>query len=74
VRYANRAPARRCDRPGRASTGRALNPRKATNWRYSLRHFYELLAAEPRVCATAIETVGSKSHYGFALALVIADR
>jgi predicted O-methyltransferase YrrM len=35
-----------------------------------VRRFYELLAAEPRVSATAIQTVGSKGHDGFALALV----
>lgn len=34
------------------------------------RRFYELLAAEPRVSATAIQTVGAKGHDGFALALV----
>jgi predicted O-methyltransferase YrrM len=35
------------------------------------RRFNELLAAEPRVSATAIQTVGSKGYDGFALALVI---
>jgi hypothetical protein len=29
-----------------------------------------MLAAEPRVSATAIQTVGSKGYDGFALALV----
>jgi hypothetical protein len=38
-----------------------------------VRRFNELLAAEPRVSATAIQTVGSKGHDGFALALVTAD-
>ena len=38
-----------------------------------IRRFYELLAAEPRVSATAIQTVGSKGYDGFALALVVAD-
>ena len=38
-----------------------------------VRTFLELLAAEPRVSATAIQTVGSKGYDGFALALVIAD-
>lgn len=33
----------------------------------------ELIAAEPRVTATAIQTVGSKGYDGFALALVTAD-
>ncbi|HEX4149238.1 MAG TPA: O-methyltransferase, partial [Pirellulales bacterium] len=38
-----------------------------------VRRFHELLAAEPRVSATAIQTVGSKGYDGFAIALVIAD-
>jgi predicted O-methyltransferase YrrM len=38
-----------------------------------VRRFLELLAAEPRVTATAIQTVGAKGHDGFALALVVAD-
>lgn len=37
------------------------------------RRFNERLAAEPRVAATAIQTVGSKGHDGFALAVVIRD-
>ncbi|HEV7938073.1 MAG TPA: O-methyltransferase [Solirubrobacteraceae bacterium] len=37
-----------------------------------VRSFYEMLAAEPRVSATAIQTVGAKGHDGFALALVTA--
>jgi predicted O-methyltransferase YrrM len=39
----------------------------------AVRRFYELLAAEPRVSATAIQTVGAKGHDGFALALVNGD-
>ncbi len=39
-----------------------------------VRRFNELLAAEPRVSATAIQTVGSKGYDGFAIALVTADR
>ena len=39
-----------------------------------VRAFNELLAAEPHVSATAIQTVGSKGHDGFAIALVTADR
>src|SRR5262245_22977592 len=38
-----------------------------------VRRFNELLAAEPRVSATAIQTVGSKGYDGFAVALVTAD-
>jgi predicted O-methyltransferase YrrM len=33
---------------------------------------YELMASEPRVSATAMQTVGSKGHDGFALAVVVA--
>ena len=35
-----------------------------------VRRMNELLAAEPRVSATAIQTVGSKGYDGFAIALV----
>lgn len=35
-----------------------------------IRRFYELLAAEPRVSATAIQTVGGKGYDGFALMIV----
>ncbi len=38
-----------------------------------VRHFNELLASEPRVSATALQTVGSKGYDGFAIALVVAD-
>ena len=37
-----------------------------------IRRLYEVLAAEPRVSATAIQTVGSKGHDGLAIALVTA--
>jgi len=36
------------------------------------RGFHEMLAAEPRVAATTIQTVGSKGYDGFTLALVEA--
>jgi len=39
-----------------------------------VRRFLERVAAEPRVTATAIQTVGSKGYDGFALILVTADR
>jgi hypothetical protein len=38
-----------------------------------IRRFNERLAAERRVSATAVQTVGSKGYDGFALALVTAD-
>jgi predicted O-methyltransferase YrrM len=37
-----------------------------------VRRFYDLLAAEPRLTATAIQTVGEKGYDGFVLALVTA--
>ena len=37
-----------------------------------VRRFLELMAAEPRVSATAIQTVGSKGYDGFAIARVLA--
>jgi predicted O-methyltransferase YrrM len=37
-----------------------------------MRRFHELLAAEPRVSATTIQTVGSKGYDGFTVALVTA--
>ena len=38
-----------------------------------VRRFNELLSNEPRVSATAIQTVGSKGYDGFAIALVTFD-
>ena len=38
-----------------------------------VRSFIELLALEPRVLATVLQTVGVKGYDGFALALVQAD-
>jgi len=38
-----------------------------------VRRFNEMLAKEPRVSATAIQTVGSKGYDGLAIALVVAD-
>ena len=37
-----------------------------------VRDFYEFVAAEPRVSATAIQTVGSKGYDGFAILRVTA--
>jgi len=38
-----------------------------------VQHFNTVLAAEPRVSATVIQTVGSKGYDGFAIALVTSD-
>jgi predicted O-methyltransferase YrrM len=48
----------------------ATDPRLGDGGVQGLRHFYELLADEPHISATAIQTVGVKGHDGFALALV----
>lgn len=37
-----------------------------------IRRLNELMGREPRVCATAMQTVGSKGYDGFAIALVVA--
>jgi predicted O-methyltransferase YrrM len=37
-----------------------------------VRRLYELMATEPRVSATALQTVGVKGYDGFAIALVLA--
>jgi len=37
-----------------------------------VRRLYELIAAEPRVAATAVQTVGVKGYDGFAIALVLS--
>jgi predicted O-methyltransferase YrrM len=38
-----------------------------------IRSFFELVAAEPRVSATAIQTVGDKGYDGFALMIVTSE-
>lgn len=37
------------------------------------RRFLELLAAEPKVSATVVQTVGAKGYDGFAVALVTGE-
>jgi len=53
--------------------GAVIDPANADPNVQGVRRFNELLAAEPRLSATAIQTVGSKGYDGFALALVLAD-
>ncbi len=38
-----------------------------------VRRLYKRLAAEPRVSATTIQTVGSKGYAGFAIAVVNSE-
>jgi predicted O-methyltransferase YrrM len=53
--------------------GAVIDPSSSDSSVRGVRRFNEMLAAEPRVIATAIQTVGSKGYDGFALALVTAD-
>jgi predicted O-methyltransferase YrrM len=48
----------------------ARDPRLGDGGIQGLRRFYELLGGDPRICATAIQTVTGKGHDGFALTLV----
>jgi predicted O-methyltransferase YrrM len=50
--------------------GAVIDPANTTPSVEGIRRFNELVAAEPRVTATAIQTVGSKGYDGFAIALV----
>jgi predicted O-methyltransferase YrrM len=51
--------------------GEVANPRSTDERVRGVRLFLELAAADPRVSATAVQTVGSKGYDGFALLLVI---
>jgi predicted O-methyltransferase YrrM len=53
--------------------GAVIDPANTDSSVRGVRRFLELLATEPRVTATAIQTVGSKGYDGFSLALVTAD-
>ena len=50
--------------------GRVIDAESSDPDIQGIRRFNEMLAAEPRVSATAIQTVGAKGHDGFAIALV----
>ncbi len=51
--------------------GAVLDPESDDPSVQGIREFYELIEADPRLDATAIQTVGTKGHDGFALAVVI---
>ncbi|WP_437970928.1 O-methyltransferase [Sorangium sp. So ce260] len=53
--------------------GAVVDPESADPNVQGVRRLHELLAAERRVSATAIQTVGSKGYDGLAVALVTAD-
>ncbi len=53
--------------------GRILKSESRKANTQGIRRFYEIAAADPKVSATALQTVGAKGHDGFAIALVLAD-
>ncbi len=50
--------------------GEVINPNSTDDKVQGIRRFSELLAAEPRVSATALQTVGCKGYDGFIMARV----
>jgi predicted O-methyltransferase YrrM len=52
--------------------GRTIDPEPDPSSE-GLRRFVDLLAADPRIDATVVQTVGSKGWDGFALGLVVSD-
>jgi predicted O-methyltransferase YrrM len=53
--------------------GKIVDPASADPDVQGTRALFELLAEEPRLSSTAIQTVGSKGYDGFAMAVVLAD-
>jgi predicted O-methyltransferase YrrM len=53
--------------------GAVIDPVHADPRVQGVRRFNELLAAEPRITATTVQTVGSKGYDGFTIAIVTAD-
>jgi predicted O-methyltransferase YrrM len=53
--------------------GAVVEPDNADENAQGSRRLFEALAAEPRLTATALQTVGSKGYDGFAIALVTGD-
>ena len=53
--------------------GKVIDPKSDDPRVQGMRRFNEQLAAERRVSATEIQTVGSKGYDGFALAVIMAD-
>jgi predicted O-methyltransferase YrrM len=50
--------------------GAIIDPKNEDAMVKGTRRFFEAVAAEPRVTATAIQTVGGKKYDGFALLIV----
>jgi predicted O-methyltransferase YrrM len=57
-------------RSGAILDAEAIDERPGDGVVRGVRRFYEMLAAEPRLSATAIQVVGAKGHDGIAFALV----
>lgn len=53
--------------------GAVVDPNSPDPSVQGIRRFFELVAAEPRVSATALQTVGAKGYDGLALMLVTSD-
>jgi predicted O-methyltransferase YrrM len=53
--------------------GQILNPATGDQSVLGVREFFEALGREQRVTATAVQTVGSKGHDGFAIAVVLGS-
>ena len=53
--------------------GEVINAKSSNAGVPGVRRFIELVASEPRVSATVVQTVGSKGYDGFLIARVNAD-
>jgi predicted O-methyltransferase YrrM len=53
--------------------GKIVDPASTAPDVQGTRTLFDLLAAEPRLASTAIQTVGSKGYDGFAMAVVVGD-
>jgi predicted O-methyltransferase YrrM len=51
--------------------GKVIDPKSPDPNVRGVRHFAELVAVEPRLRATVLQTVGSKGYDGFAIAVVV---
>ncbi|MFJ8529584.1 O-methyltransferase [Bacillus sp. NPDC094106] len=51
--------------------GEVVNVSSTDSSVQGVRHFFNILASEPRLSSTAIQTVGSKGHDGFTISVVL---
>ena len=54
--------------------GEVVDPNSTDPRVRAVQRLHDLIAAEPRVSATTIQTVGSKGYDGFTLAVVVSDK